>query len=279
MSCTLKIKSCTSYTLTEKKITDYILAHKDQIIYDTTQVLAEKIRVSPAAIVRLSQKLGYQGFPELKLDLAMEQDSEEEDMFSEQIKNHDPLETIIKKRQSSDLSMIKMTYEMISPQAIQEAVDKLKRAQRIYLFGISASAICCMDLAQKLTRIGYDVVCFQDYHTQLAASANITSRDVALAISSRGKTREVVAALRHAREKKAMTIALTQFSRSPIQKYADTLILFPHQENELRLGAFSSRNATLICTDLIYLGMIREDLNQTIEKLKYSRAVVKGMLD
>ena len=279
MSCISKIRNCTSYTKTEKKITDYILASKDQVIFDTTQMLAEKIRVSPAAIVRLSQKLGYQGFSELKLDLAMEQDEEHEDLFSEQIKNHDSIEVIIKKQQATELAMLKTAYELIHPQTLTEAVEKLRKARRIYLFGISASAICCMDLAQKLSRIGYDVILHSDYHMQLAASANITAEDAALAISYRGRTREVVAALRHAKEKKAMTIAITQINKSPLQKYADTIIHIPHQEQELRIGAFSSRNASLICTDLLYLGLIRDNLNQTIEKLKYSRAVVKGMSD
>lgn len=279
MSCISKIKNCTSYTITEKKVTEYILAHKEQVIYDTTQMLAEKIHVSPAAIVRLSQKLGYQGFSDLKLDLAMEQNNTEEELFSEQIEIGDSLETIMKKKQSSELAMVKMAYQMVSLQTLQEAIDKLKSAQRIFLFGIGASAICCMDLAQKLTRIGYNIVFYQDYHMQLAASANITPQDAALGISSRGCTKEVIAALRHAKEKNAMTIALTQINKSPLHKYADTLIFLPHQEHELRIGAITSRNATLICTDLLYLGMIRDDLNQTIEKLKYSRAVIKGMSD
>lgn len=279
MSCISKIKNCTSYTMTENKVTDYILSHREEVIYDTTQTLAEKIHVSPAAIVRLSQKLGYQGFTDLKLDLAMEQNQIEDELFSEQIENGDSMETIIKKSQSSELAGVKTTYQMINPQTFQEAVHKLKCAKRIFLFGVGASAICCMDLAQKLTRIGYNIVFYQDYHMQLAASANITPEDLALGISYRGSTKEVIDALRHAKEKKAMTVALTQINKNPLHKYADTLIFLPFQENELRIGAITSRNATLICTDLLYLGMIRDDLNQTIEKLKYSRAVIKGMSD
>lgn len=279
MSCISKINNCTSYTTTERKITDYILQHKDQVIYDTTQMLAEKIRVSPAAIIRLSQKLGYQGFSELKLELAREQNSDEVELLSEQIENHDSLDTIIKKQLASNQAMLKETFEMLHPQALEEAIHKLKKAKRIFLFGIGASGICCMDFAQKLTRIGYNVVCYQDFHVQLAASANITHEDAALGISYRGRTREVITAMAHAKEKKAMTIGLTQLNKNPLHKAADTLIFLPHQENELRVGAITSRNATLICTDLLYLGMVRDDLNQTIEKLKYSRAVIKGMLD
>lgn len=280
MGCISKIINCTSYTSTEKKLKDYILKHREDVIYDTAQTLADKVSVSPAAIIRFSKKLGYQGFTELKVDLAMDQDyPDSENTFSGPIENEDSLEMIIKKERASTLATVENTYNMMHVSALQTAITKLKSARKIYLFGIGASGICCMDFTQKLSRIGYNVIYNTDPHMLLACSSYITAADVALGISSRGYTREVIAAMRHAKEKGAFTIAITQSNNSPLHKLAECLLLLPQCENELRLGALDSRSATLIYTDLLYLGIIADNLEVYKQQLKYTRTVVKSIYD
>lgn len=280
MGCISKINNCTSYTATEKKLSNYILSHKEDVIYDTAQTLAQKISVSPASIIRFSKKLGYQGFTELKVDLAMDQDSDGGDnAFFEQIETEDSIDIIIKKARSSNQMMIEQTYSMIHIPTLSLVIGKMKAARRIFLFGIGASGICCQDLSQKLSRIGFNVIYHQDYHMHLASSSYITSDDVALAVSYRGNTMEVIAGMKHAKEKGAFTVAITQSNNSPLHKTAQALLLLPHKENELRLGAIASRDASLIYTDLIYLGMISDNLDVYKRQLKYTRAVVKSIYD
>ncbi len=276
MSCISKIRNCTTYTATEKRISEYIYAHREEIIYDTAQSLAEKAKVSAAAIIRFAKKLGYQGFTDLKLDLAADLKSYAgEDFFSETIKNHDSIEQIIKKQQACTMNMLEETYQLIHPPTLQKAVEILKHAKKIYLFGIGASGVCCLDFAQKLTRIGLEVIYYADNHMQMAASAHINTEDAALAISYSGNTREINAFMKQATQKGAETIAITQLSKSPLHKFARELLFVPHYEQEFRLGAISSRNASLVLTDLLYLGIISDDLDYYKNTLKYSREIIR----
>ena len=142
-----------------------------------------------------------------------------------------------------------------------DASIQLKKANNIDLFGIGASAMCCMDFAQKLTRIGRKVIFYQDFHTQLPASYYISKNDVALAISYSGNTKEILVAMKHAKENGASTISITQMNKSPLLKNSDLLLYVPTEEKNLRLGAVNSRNASLILTDLLYFGIICEDLD------------------
>lgn len=280
MSCIAKIKNYTAFTKTEIKLADYIVQHMDEVIYDTAQVLSKKTSTSPAALIRFSQKLGYKGFTDLKVDLAQESDVQQnDDIFGSIIDNHDRLEDVMKNKMRSDDDTIKQTFQLLHKDNLQKAIECLKQAEKIYLFGISASAICCTDFAQKLSRIGIDVICYNDVHMQLAATSHIRPCDVALAVSYSGHTKEVNIAMKQAKKAGARTIAITQISNTPLQKLADILLYLPTQEHDLRLGAMVSRNASLILTDLLYLGMIKDDLDDYKEKLKKSRILVKQLHD
>ena len=276
MSCVYKIKACEKFTKTEEKIATYILENINEVIYDSVQHIAVKINTSPAAIIRFSKKLGYDGFSELKLDIAKD-NNEETPLFSEKICLKYTLNTIIKKSMTSDTSTVEETYKLLRIETLSLAVESMKTAKHIYLFGISGSGICCYDLAQKLSRVGYDVVFYNDFHMQLAATTYITKEDVALAVSYSGNTKEINIAMEHAKNQGATTISITQFIKSPLLKFSDLVLYVPSQEKDLRLGAVSSRNASLILTDLLYLGMIKDELDDYKKNLMASRNLVNKL--
>ena len=276
MGCLYTIKSCKNLTNTEKRISEYILDKKNDVIYSSIQDIALKINTSPAAIIRFSKKLGYSGFSDLKLNLAKD-DSDTIPLFSEKIQSKDSLESIIEKSKTADLLVVEQTYKLLKLDTFKDAVKALKTANKIYLFGIGSSGLCCYDFTQKLSRIGYNVVCYSDFHMQLAATTYITKEDVALAISYSGNTKEVNIAMEYSKEKEAKTIAITQFIKSPLLKLSDLALYIPTQEKYLRLGAVSSRNSSLILTDLLYLGMITEDLDFYKENLISSRVLVNNL--
>lgn len=276
MSCIYKIKSCENFTKTEEKLSHYILENVNGIIYDSVQDIAAKTNTSPAAVIRFSKKLGYNGFTELKLDLAKD-NTEEIPLFSEKICQKDSLKTIVKKSMASDTSAVEQTYKLLRIETLNNAVEAMKSANRIYLFGISSSGICCLDLAQKLSRVGYNVVFYNDFHMQLAATTYITKGDVALAVSYSGNTKEINVAMEHAKNQGATTISITQFIKSPLLKFSDLVLYVPSQEKDLRLGAVSSRNSSLILTDLLYLGMIGNELDEYKKNLITSRNLVNKL--
>ena len=68
MSCLLKIRAFQDeLSPNERKIARFILANPALIRDYSSQNLANAVGVSQSSIVKFSQKLGYQGFPDLKL--------------------------------------------------------------------------------------------------------------------------------------------------------------------------------------------------------------------
>lgn len=277
MSLSFKIKNYTGLTPSEKRLSDYILEHSQSVLHDSAQSLAQKAGVSPATIVRFSKKIGYKGFPELKMDIMadLSNNTISVDGFSENIEPQDTLHDLLRKTQALDLENVNQTYQLISESHLSGAINTLRDAKHVALFGVGGSGIPCLDLSQKLMRINKDVIYSADLQMAMTACSYFNENDAALFVSYSGRTKEIIKAAKILKEQAVPLIVITQSTKSPLHKLADFVIYVPTQENDLRLGAVSSRNASLILTDLLYLGIIKEDLPGFKEKLIFTKKVVK----
>jgi len=265
-----------SYTSTEKKIAKYILQNPNEVVQSSAQALGGMVGVSAAAVIRFSHKLGYRGFTALKVDLARDS-SKAAINFDGVIKEEDSMETVVNKSKGLNMMLQDQAYRLLNTENLDRAVQALLKCQTIYLFGVSGSGIVCMDFMEKLSRINRRVVYHNDFHDQLASAAHMSNRDAAIAISYSGRTHEVNTAMKFAKEIGAMTIAITQFRKTPLSKLSDILLYIPTTERELRLGAIASRNASLIVTDLLYLGLAKSDMKQTKEYIVKTRNAINRL--
>jgi len=277
MSSIFRIKEgFSTYTDTEKRLAEYILSNRDEILEDSAQVLGEKVNTSAAAVVRFAKKLGFKGFTAFKVELAKDTSVEEVD-FDDIIKEEDSMNIMEKKAQAINQKNLEQTYKLINPQVLEDVIEKLITAETIYLFGVGGSGIVCDDFQNKLIRINKRVLFHKDPHIQLAAAAHINNRDVAIGISYTGNTKEVTTALSHASAIGAYTVGITQMSKSKLSKICSSLLYVPTEEKELRLGAILSRNSSLIITDLLYYGITKSDIDQSKESLKTTRSIIEEL--
>ena len=277
MSCIFKIKEgFNSFTNTEKKLAEYILKNKDEVIGLSAQDLSDKADISPAAVVRFSKTLGYKGFTALKVDLAKDRDEKENDT-SVIINEDDTIKDIMRKVKVSNISSIEETMELMNIDTIKNAIEAMTKAKRIYLFGIGASGLVAMDLQQKLLRINKSTL-YQMYpHTQISSAVHIEKGDIAIGISYSGETKEVNLPLRLAKENGAETIAITRYNKNSLSKIADYTIYLPNYEKELRVGAITSRIDALTIIDILYLGIAKNDFGKTKEYIKTTRDIVHSI--
>lgn len=274
MSCIFKIKEgFNSFTNTEKKLANYILKNKEEVVNLSAQELSDKADISPAAVVRFSKTLGYKGFTALKVDLAKDRDERENDT-SVIINEDDSINDIIRKVKVSNTSSIDETIGLLNVDTINNIVEAMVNAKRIYLFGIGASGIVAMDLQQKLLRINKNSLYQMDPHTQISSSVHITNEDVAIGISYSGETKEVNTPLKIAKENGAKTIAITRYNKNSLSKIADYSVYLPNDEKDLRVGAITSRIDALTIVDILYLGVAKNDFERTKRDIKKTRDII-----
>lgn len=275
MSCIFKIReSLSTCTSMEKRLAEYIIDNKDKVINYSTQLLAEESNTSAATVVRYAKKLGYKGFQYLKIDLAKD-NSDEDFSFDNFILEDDDVDTLIKKSYVANFKTLEQTYKLLNTSKVEEAIIALCECDTIYLVGVGGSAIICEDLVHKLTRINKKVVFYQNFHILLHTLTYIRPNDVLIAISYSGETNEVLDSVKIANKYGATTIAITQFSKNNLSKIASIPLFVPTKEKEMRLGAISSRFSSFIISDLLYLGIAKEHVEDTKNKILNTRKTIK----
>lgn len=277
MSCILKIEQRrASLTETEDKLAEYILSNKQEITMLSAQELADKVHTSAAAVIRFSKKVGFKGFTALKVELAKDGNDTAE-VFNTIIKENDNIETLIKKSEALNTKAIKQTYKLIDKDMLESAINCLNEGGNIYLFGVGASGLVAQDFQYKLARIKRIAVYQQDSHIQLVSAAHLSPNDVAIGISYSGETKEVNIAMKKAKELGAKTIAITKYNNNSLAKIVEYPLYIPNEEKELRIGAITSRMTALIMTDLLYLGIAKNDVNKTEEYILKTRELIKEL--
>lgn len=277
MSCTIFIKErMDSFTATESRLARYLLSHSGQVVQMTAREFAQAAGASPAAAVRFSRKLGFEGFLQLRLDLAREiAQGEPPDEFQTAIRDGDDMATLLRKSESIHLRNISLTCRMVDPEVLSRAVEEIRGRRRIQLFGVGASGLLAMDFLYKSSRIGIPAVYHADVHTNLATASLLGPEDAAIAISYSGETRETVLAARTARERGARVIAITCAGGNTLSQLADDTLYVPREEREHRVGAMTSRMSGLLVLDLLYLGIAKTDPGRTEENLRQTRELIR----
>lgn len=263
-------------TETDTKLAHFLLDHSGEAIHMNAKELAAACGSSPAAVIRFSQKLGFKGFTDLKLDLARESGAGDTDEFQTVIRDNDDMAAIVEKAERIHLRNVSRTYQMVNVSTLSQAVEAICSARRIQLFGVGASGLLALDFFYKASRIGLPVSYHSDVHTNLYTASLLGPEDVAIAISYSGKTKETVFAAKAARERGCKVIAITQANRNTLARLSDYLLYVPGEEKTLRVGAMTSRVSGELILDLLYLGIAKHDPEATEENLRKTLECIKN---
>lgn len=280
MNCSLLIKQILNQmTESEKKIAEYVLNNASEVYKLSANQLAVITETSASSVVRFSRTLGFEGFQQFKIALAKDDSiaADNGDYEYDYIDTNDSIKEVIIKTSNKNIQSINDTVALLDEKEIKNAVDSIKNAKKICIFGVGESGIIGMDLQYKLIRIHKDVLMNLDSHTQISMAANLSEDDVAIGISYSGKTKEVYTALNKAKEKGAKCITITKFGENPIASLGDIKIQVPVVEKDLRVGAISSRMAQLTVIDILFIGVAKDNFSIVDKYLKESRNTIEEL--
>ncbi|MCI6277161.1 MAG: MurR/RpiR family transcriptional regulator [Clostridium sp.] len=272
MSYILKIEQhLEDFTQSERKIAKYILENRQDVITLSAQEIGALTETSPASVVRFSRTLGYEGFQELKLEIAKTQNQDEEKIIDDIIEKGDTIEEVVQKVANQGINTINNTVSLLNIEDFERAIEEIKKAKNIYLFGVGASAIVAMDLQHKLLRINKIAIFHLDANIQLAMSVHAKKGDLAIGISYRGRSKDVNNSMRKAKENGAVCISITKYGNNLLADLCDINLRVPNVEKELRVGAIASRMAQLMVTDILFLGIAKDDFEEVEKYLKATK--------
>jgi len=256
----------------EKKAVDFILTNPGEIANSTIVDIASKAKCSEATIVRLSKRLGYEGFPELKGDFA---NIIKEHYFEyEEINKTDDVITVVKKVFDSSIAAINDTFEIMNVKEFEKALDAILSANKIMFCGVGDAALVAKEAYQKFTRIGQNCYTSIDCDIQLILSSQLNKNDVLVAISYSGRSQSVVKAVKIAKISGAKVIAITNFPTSPLTKKSD-IILQTAVFSKYTTGEVISKRIVELCIiESLFINYLIRKGQPIIDTLRKSNEVI-----
>ncbi|NBI12833.1 SIS domain-containing protein [[Haemophilus] felis] len=244
-----------SLTKTEKKIAATILASPELFSQSSLSDLAQQLDVGEATFIRFCRTIGFRGFTDFKLELAIElatREKEHHTLLDTDISVADDVPSIAAKLQSTMNKVITETINLLDFATLDVIVKKMIAAKRIFLFGVGSSGITAEDAKNKFMRIGLQVDATSNNHFMYMQAALMNKDDVVIGISHSGYSTEVIESLNIAKKNGATTIALTHNLRSPITQVADHVIINGNRQGQLQGDSIGTKIAQLFVLDLIY---------------------------
>ncbi|TNC17941.1 MurR/RpiR family transcriptional regulator [Georgenia sp. 311] len=265
----------------ERRVGEAVVADPTSVARESITALAERCRTSAPTVVRFAKRMGFSGYPQLRLALAKAAGIEEgrtaRGPISGTLDPGDTLEQVVAKIGYADARAVEDTTAMLDIAALEAAVDALVGARRIDLVGVAASGVTATDLCQKLSRLGLQATCHHDRHAALTALSLRGPGDVVIAISHSGSTPDVIAPTRLAVEQGVTAIALTNHPGSKLAQTADIALITTTRETTFRSGAMASRIAQLVVVDCLFVAVAMRDMDATHAALDASFKAVADL--
>ncbi|NJD02466.1 MAG: MurR/RpiR family transcriptional regulator [Ruminiclostridium sp.] len=250
--CLIEIRSLyPSFYDVERKIADFITKQQEVIVHMTVAQISKEIGVADSSIVRFCQKLGFNGFTQLKINVAKNLKQPDE-LLLEDIDQNDSAYEVTAKVFSSSIQALTDTIKMLDRDELDKAVEALLSAGRIEFYGVGTSATIAMDMYYRFMRIGMPAYVAVDPHISKVSASMLDDRCVAVGISHTGRTKDTIRTLQIAKSKGAKIICITSYSGSPIFELSDIKLVTSTVETRFMKEAVLSRIAQIALLDSLY---------------------------
>ncbi|KRA96695.1 RpiR family transcriptional regulator [Devosia sp. Root685] len=258
----LKIISAKIDTMTQadRQIARFILDHPEEMLAMSSAALAEATGRSQSSVVKFSQKLGYEGYQQLKLDVNKAKAQEfhaPAGVIHGTIDASDSYMTILQKLIGSKLLSMRETSAVNTEAMIDSALDALMGARRIQLAGVGASSLVARDFSYKLLKLGRTVLVDSDSHIQISNASALNDQDLIIALSHSGRSMETLRIAELAKKRGATVLSVTGLQPNPLLEIADISLFSVADEERVRSSAITSRDAQLMLMDMLFILLLR----------------------
>ncbi|WP_204795452.1 MurR/RpiR family transcriptional regulator [Oceanisphaera litoralis] len=269
-------KSIESFSKSERKVAEVILASPQTAIHSSIATLAKLADVSEPTVNRFCRRLDTKGFPDFKLHLAQSL-ANGTPYVSRQVEEDDSPESYTAKIFESSMACLDSARNTLDPQAVNRCVDLLTQAKKLSFFGLGASSAVAHDAMNKFFRFNVPVLCFDDVVMMRMSCINSSEGDVVVLISHTGRTKALVEIAQLARQNDAIVIGLTA-KDSPLARECTMVLSMDVSEDTDVYLPMASRLAQMVLIDVLATGFIlrrgskfRENLRKVKEGIKNSR--------
>lgn len=216
------------FSRSQKDVARYIVDHLDEAAFLTAEELARRASTSSSTVVRFSQALGFEGYPELqqaaieeyRATIASSATAAGGALFSF---DHSELEGSL----SADYSNLEETARKLTPEQVDDSVAALATAQRIVIVGVDQMAFFASYLRHTLSLL--------DIRSEIVASTGgeslqrlgrIDENTLVITLSAGRAHPLLLRAMKLALHRGARTLAISDATMSEVGEHAELTLYF-----------------------------------------------------
>jgi DNA-binding MurR/RpiR family transcriptional regulator len=260
----------------QKNIADYVLANSSEVMLHSISDIAGKCGTSETTIMRFIRKLGYKSYQVFRVQIAQATAGVKSQTVFSEIESGDSIGTAKEKIISSTVNSIRDMGFIVSDKQLEEAVGMLIKAKRIIFIGVGASAFVTGDMYHKFARLGFNAVRESDPHIMAILGTHTGSSDCLVCISHSGESKDILDALKTARQQGCRVLAITSYANSTLASNADITLLSSSNETRYRPDAMISRIIQLVIVDILTIACTFRLGKKGVTGIEKSQLAVAG---
>jgi DNA-binding MurR/RpiR family transcriptional regulator len=219
----------------QRDVAQYIVDHLDEAAFQTAEELARRANTSSSTVVRFSQALGFEGFPELQAAARDEYRRVHTGAPANGSVNGNghggPLfsldQTEFEAAIVADHLNVEQTARKVTRQTVDQLVDAIGSSSRVLVAGTDQMAFFASYMRHLLMLLDLRVeIAASPSQEVLSRLGRIDEDSIVIALSAGRPHPLVVRALKLARHRKAKTAAITDATLSEVAKLAQIRLYY-----------------------------------------------------
>jgi DNA-binding MurR/RpiR family transcriptional regulator len=259
------------FSRSQKDVAQYIVDHLDEVAFQTAEELARRANTSSSTVVRFSQALGFEGFPELQGSAREEYRRRHangataaptvEPLFS---LDQNEFETAI----AADHVNVEETARKVSRSDVDAAIEAISAAERVLIAGTDQMAFFASYLRHLLMLLDLRAeIVASPSQEALSRLGRIDEHTLVIGLSAGRPHPLVVRAMKLARHRKAKTVAVTDATLSEVAKLAQIRLYYSSNSP----AYVRSHTALLSIIQALAYGVYSRDAEQYADRIKAFR--------
>jgi DNA-binding MurR/RpiR family transcriptional regulator len=263
------------FSRSQKDVAQYIVDHLDEAAFQTAEELARRANTSSSTVVRFSQALGFEGFPELQGAAREEYRRAHSAPAAVGMPGSGPAAPLFSLDQSefetalaADHVNVEETARKSSRSDVEAAIDLIASAPRVLVAGTDQMAFFASYMRHLLALLDLRAeIVASPSQEALGRLARIDEDTLVIGLSAGRPHPLVVRAMKLARHRKARTIAITDATLSEVAKLAQIRLYYSSNS-----PAFvRSHTALLSMIQALAYGVYSRDAAQYADRIKAFR--------
>lgn len=259
----------------QKDVAQYIVDHLDEAAFQTAEELARRANTSSSTVVRFSQALGFEGFPELQAAAREEYrrvHAKAPAGASDIGTSSTPLFSLDQNEFESALTAdylnVEETARKVSRSSVEALVEAIVQAEKVLVAGTDQMAFFASYLRHLLMLLDLRVdVVASPSQEALSRLGRIDQNTLVIGLSAGRPHPLVVRAMKLARHRKARTAAITDATLSEVAKLGQIKLYYSSNSP----AYVRSHTALLSIIQALAYGVYSQDSAQYDDRIKAFR--------